>query len=258
MENLDLLKSELAMYGIKVAGEHSLIYRGNKEVSLPIPEMLKHLKKEVSKNKKLFYSLWNEMNEVFQQFKFGATASNESTQRMFITAIKHLHKLSSEIITVSKYSRILRIALNQDIGVFSESFMSGVVDFSVAINWVDNMVRSDVYRISLLNYYSKRHGITTAAYADEDTDINGVQGPWSNFDLPMKERVWSFSEDAEDFEESTKKRQNSGRYDLPKTYNSPDEFEQGFYWREIRNDPYRFGDDDSDPYPHDNRWFKEH
>lgn len=263
MEDIALLKSELAMYGIKVDGDKSLIYRGNKEMSMPVGDMLQHLKKEVATNKIMFYSLWDAMNDEFQSYHFMPTASNESTQRMFIAAVKHLYNMSRQIRMIMKYARLMHIALSQDINVFNETFMSNIVDFSIGINWADNLVCSDMYRIKLLTCYIKEFGITaqtskTAAYMDENTDINGVQGPWSNFDLNMKERVWSFSEDAEDFEDSTRKRQNSGRYDLPETYNKPGEFEQGFYWREPRNDPYRFDDESANPYPHDKRWFKTH
>jgi hypothetical protein len=257
MENFELLKSELAMYGIKVAGGHAMTYRGSREVSLPIAEMIDHLKQESSKNRSMLFALWKEMGEEFRKFRFGSAASNESTQRMFATAIKRLCKFSREVRRLRPYAHLMRLALAQDISVFSESFMSRVVDYSVGINWVDHLVRSDFYRIRLLKRYAREQGVALAQYSG-DTNINGVQGPWSNLDLPMRERVWSWSEDEEDFEEATKNRQNSSRYKLPETYNSPGEFEEGFYWRELRNDPYSADDRDEDPYPHDNRFYQRH
>jgi hypothetical protein len=244
MENEHLLKSELAMYGIEPHGDHVIVNRRGGKKTVTVGEHLEYLQSSIAANKVMFFEFWRELVQLLKP-QSGPVSANEPTQRMFVNAVKRLDRLVRGHQVLAKYADAIRATLSCDVNVFSEEVMSKVIELQLGIQWVDHLVRADKYRTRLLKAFVSHHGIRTA-----ETNINGVQGPWSNLDVPMKERVWSWAEDAEDFEESTTQREKSQRYQLPETYNTPDEFEEGFYWREPRNDPYAFGDEDNDPYPH--------
>jgi len=79
----------------------------------------------------------------------------------------------------------------------------------------------------------------------------GVQGPWGNLDLPMLERQFKWDDVAEETRGRDRdiKRQHRYRMGL-ENYNNDGRTGEGFYWREIRNEPFSWYDRDSeDPYP---------
>ena len=71
-----------------------------------------------------------------------------------------------------------------------------------------------------------------------------ISGPWANLDLPMAERVWSWGEDEEYFDQRSKARKEQVRY-------NPEYDKQGYFfvWQDLNRDPYSFDDMKTDsPY----------
>lgn len=78
----------------------------------------------------------------------------------------------------------------------------------------------------------------------------GISGPWANLDLPMEERVFTWR----DVEEETTERQTDKQKQRRYTMGYEDEkegFKEGFYFRELRNEPFLFENASFDsPYPY--------
>jgi hypothetical protein len=67
----------------------------------------------------------------------------------------------------------------------------------------------------------------------------GVQGPWANMDLPMKERVFTWDDISESMRGRQRDKQKQRRYQMGfERYNDDPRVGEGFYWRELRNEPF--------------------
>lgn len=234
----ELIRKELAMYGILVTDETSTVQSNGSEIKLKIEEQILKLKKSTFSHKMLTKQLWKELKNALQNIPVAITSGNEQTERMFIEAMKHLNRI---LIEMHLDRRMIKSILQRDINVFSEAFMKKIIDYKISIDWLHHIVMVDNYRISLLKAYLNS--------GKESKEVLAILGPWGGLDLPMQERVWEYNSDEESIKGHEEDKQHQQRYQLPGTYNSPYEFEEGFYYREIRNEPYAFGDDDNDPYP---------
>jgi hypothetical protein len=124
--------------------------------------------------------------------------------------------------------------------------MNDVIDIRMAIEWVNHAILRDIYIASLVSAYliMGRQGKNTLSY--------GVDGFYSRLDLPMPERVFSFDEIEEDLRGRSRDLKSQRRYQAGlEGYHYP-YVNEGFYWRELRNEPYSFDDTDNNPYPHRN------
>jgi hypothetical protein len=102
------------------------------------------------------------------------------------------------------------------------------------IRIIHRLIIREIYKKKLIHRYSK---IIKLAQS--------VSGPWANLDLPEEERMWSFDEDEEYFEERSKAKRKQTRY-------NPEYDEDGFFfkWVDWNRSPYSFDDrQDESPYP---------
>jgi hypothetical protein len=240
----DLIKAELAMYGLLIEGNNcDSIVNGHK-VSTSVGEQELKLQQSISDNKQLFNELWEEIIEMLETPPVAIAPGGEATRRMFSETIRHLYSLA--IMLKQKRSKyILKIQLKKDVASYPESFMSQIIDYKIGLDWVHHLVRSDKYRLNLLRKIDKGD--------DRRRHVHAISGPWSNLDLPMQERVWSYEDERENIEDGEMQKQKQQRYQIPDTYNDPYDIEEGFYYREEKNEPYSWEDrQEESPYPHRN------
>lgn len=238
----ELAKSELAMYGVLLEGDKCVVIENGERSTVPADEEYHRLASAVDEKKALLKELWVEVVRNCMSPTAAINAGSDRTGRMFIDAIKHLYTLSvKRKMPAQQYFKRL---LARDINSFSESFMSKIVDLKIGIDWVTHLVYADKYRMRILRALAKVHPNEKEA---------SVSGPWANLDLPMQERVWSYHDEGENLEGRDLENQKQQRYQLPDSYNDPYDFEEGFYYREERNEPYAWGDEENNPYPHRNQ-----
>jgi hypothetical protein len=83
----------------------------------------------------------------------------------------------------------------------------------------------------------------------KEVSAKGVHGPYSNLDIPMQERVFSWSAIDEETRGRDRDIRNQRRYRMGlEGYNDP-WVNEGFKWRELRNEPYLWGKEGESPYP---------
>lgn len=229
------------MYGVLLDGDKCTIIEDGHRAIVPAAEEYHRLEAGIAEKKAMLKELWIEVIRACMSPPAAINAGSDRTGRMFIDAVKHLYTLSvkKRLPVQRQFKRILA----RDINSFSESFMSRIIDIKIGIDWVTHLVYADHYRMRILRALSKVHPNEKEA---------SVSGPWSNLDLPMGERVWSYGDEGENLEERDKEKQKQQRYQLPSTYNDPYDFEEGFYYREMRNEPFAWGDEENNPYPHRN------
>jgi hypothetical protein len=243
MNDLDLIKLELEVQGITCKGPSTFHFMdGNVDADLRADDLITLLNMDTKKYKGLFFEVWKDLVSYLKSP--GSGVGNESTQRMFANSLKILSGYTERFPVLRSYRQILKAYLSHDSESFDERFMSEVIEKQIALDWINHLVRLNRFRLQLVRAFLKE-SLAKSVVAQSA----GVSGPWSNLDLPMRERVWEWSEDDVDFRNESVNRQKALRHQLPETYNKPLEFEEGFVWRELRNEPYSFDDEEENPYP---------
>jgi hypothetical protein len=99
-------------------------------------------------------------------------------------------------------------------------------------------------KIGYLKYLIKRHKRFSSQLMPKIASGTGVgmnssiQGPYSNLDLPTDERVFEWNDINDETYGRQDLKQNQRRYKLGLEDNAPSDTKIGFYWRELRNEPY--------------------
>jgi len=245
MNDLELLKSELAINGIIINDDgtcQSRITSTGVPESMSCEDKIKKIAIYVVENKKEFKHMWHFFCESLIECDAATSGGSAVTEKMYISAVKKAYRFSKTFGYFKNARSLLLMRLNQDIKKSTESAMSRIVDYHICLNWLYRTIENDLYCVRLLKAWTKE--------IDRLQNVVAQQMTPSALDLPMKERVWPWAEDDEDFHQREKDIRNQQRYQLPETYDEPDKLEEGFFWREMRNDPYSFWDEESDPYPH--------
>lgn len=242
--NLELVKTELAMYGILLRpdGDCTVVRNGERQETNVLQEV-RRLSSEIKENQRLYDELWSEVVSLLTTRPAAISAGGEITSCIFTESIKRLYRIAHKKGLVQE-KILLKEHLRRDVNSFSENYMSNVIDYKIGLEWLDHVIGADKYRLRLLSAYLR--------LKNNPKTVTALAGPWSNLDLPMEERVWDYVDEQESTEGREKDKQDQQRYKLPDTYNDPYEIEEGFYYREIRNEPYSFDDEDNNTYPHRN------
>ena len=236
----NLLVKELSIHGISF-DKGQLFFRGEKSTYKNISDKLDE---RINKNTKLLKRLANEIVQGLQNPTEGS--SDKKTRRMFIHAIKNIYITFIKCKCSLNAIKAAKDILDSDSGIFSSRFMSKVIDFNLGIQWLLHLIHRDAYAIHLLYTFSK-------IIKNKDKVLaRGFAGPWGRLDLPMEERVFEWDDIAEETSgrESDKKTQR--RYKMGLENMKDNDPNEGYYFREIKNEPYAWGDEDSNPYPHRN------
>lgn len=248
----DILVRELAVFGIRLVGGGNcqFLYNG-KLVTAPLQKKISLTRKEMKNNEELFADLWQDALVLLQQPATTAESPvDDKLARLFSQSLKGLHEFSDYFVKdfhclkkgvdEEELVETLRASLDKDINDFAKAVVSGIPDYWIAIEWVWRRISRQHYLCTILkfamrgrNYVSQKRLVEAA----------GVSGPWSNLNLPMKEREFQWSEIEEEMQGKQKDIRNQRRYRMGlENYNNDGRVGEGFYWREIRNEPYLWSD----------------
>ncbi len=239
--DINLIKKELAFLGIRFKDNSCSYFFNGKETNVSQEQLIQTVRNNIRQNDKFLESLFDEMIEsCSQEEKTGA--NNDTTQRLFINAIKNLYDLTSNSKFLSQYSKVFKNILRNDAGKFNEEFMNKIIEYYLGINWLRYCIINDIYKIYLLKYLQPQEKIA-----------NNTGGYIGDTAVPDRERFWSFEED--NAENEDKKRSPSywfavHRHDLSETYNKANEFEVGFYFPALDHANQPFQKQEDSPYPH--------
>lgn len=252
MNTFDLLQKELKYYGVASIDNNTF------KIKLPdgqlqdknIIEIVKELNIEIKDQKKNMLFLWTEIEKLLSQNKKNNINNIQDLRiiDLFLFSLRDLYKFIScfNQSAKSKFANIILNSLKRDISDFDKNQISQLIDYKIAIDWTHRTIHRLLYMRKLLIFATMdrqkidQYTVKTA---------RGVSGPWANLDLPFFERVFPF-EDQEIDEISTDKQKQRRYRNNMREFNQDGRVAEGFYWRELRNEPYSWENRSFDsPYP---------
>lgn len=257
MTNWELLENELKYYGIILLNnrECQIDFLQGQTTRQGVIKTIRQLQFTINKRIKVFKSLWDDVCSLLEGECDGCEMVDFDMEKIFIHSLKDLSKLLlcfSEC-DGSHYEIIINKSLCKDVIMFSMEQINFLIDYKIAIDWVFRLINKLFYIKRLLTYslYGKEK-----INKDIIKTARGVSGPWSNLDLPMKERVFPFGKELN--ERVLDKQKQRRYYKGFENYNNDGRVGEGHYWRELRNEPFSWYDRKyEDPYPSRNslsRW----
>ena len=193
--------------------------------------------------------LWEEVSVSLREQPSKHSKPAEGIDAIFIHSLQGLKRMIYLYPGLTSFENIdasISQALNRDINDFSYRTMSKIIEYKLAIEWVGHIISKNLYIKSLIYRYGK-------SLSNKDIVVaKGVHGPFSNLDLPMGERVFDWSSISDEVYGREKDKQKQNRYTMGlEGYNDP-HVNEGFMWREIKNEPFLWGKEGENPYPHRN------
>jgi len=244
-----LLGKELNYYGIDLIDNKKcrISDDSGEEKTQGVIKTIRTLNVDIKKQKKLLLSLWNEVIDILQEENSIVEIIDDKMIDLFIFSLKDFAKylLCFDKYEKSKYNTAILLALAKDIKSFNKQQIYSVPDYKISIDWVSRNISRLLYISKLLAFASM--GKKRVSQYEIKTAV-GLAGPWSRLDIPLEERKFPFGHG---LDERTKGKQKQRRYQMGlANYNGDGRVGEGFYWRELRNEPFSWYDRGfEDPYP---------
>ena len=249
MGTWELLVKELKYYGIDLIDNKKCQIRddnGNMSTQGVI-KSIRILNSYIKSQKKLLVEIWEEVVETLQEEVYSSEIIDEDMTNLFVFSLKDFMKylLCFNDAEKSKYYITVSQVLSKDIKTFSKNQIYFIPDYKISIDWISRNISRLLYISDLLSLASMGKNRVSKM---EIKTAGGIAGPWSRLNLPMQERVFPFGFGLKSREQG-KQKQRRYRKGL-ENYNNDGRVGEGFYWRELRNEPYDWINRDfEDPYP---------
>jgi len=232
----DLLKYEMESFKInkQKSGTYSLEIGDELVDAGSLSECKQYIKEGIAELKNDLWDAWSDLSHISQIIVENNSGNSDSLDNvLFLSTAKRAFALSCVFSDLKEVSRYLKQIFTIDASEVHHNLISKFNAKYFDVKMRHSLLMRELYRLSLISKYMKLHKAAQ------------ISGPWANLDLPMKERVWDYSEDEEYFEGRSKAKRNQVRYNpemLPST---------GFYyvWQDLNRDPFQFSDrDEESPY----------
>lgn len=237
------IHQELAAHGILL--KDNMVTIGN---SAPVTKTIaiKSYKKRAKELYSIIEKTWSDVSSVLEYRDCRKTDQSDGVILLFIPALQGLKRILPLYPALANYNKIkmhVDGALLSDTNTFSQNVMSKVIDYKLAIEWLSHLLAKNLYIKALLLACDNKNKIVEA---------KGVHGPYSNLDLPMLERVFNWSSIDEEVRGRENDKRRQSRYTMGFERYNESGVNEGFTWRELRNEPYLWGKEGENPYPHRN------
>lgn len=231
----DLLREELRVFGITDQADASFrCCVGDEYIELKsLDECAKLIQEGITELKEHLWEDWQDLANVAVVILHNDNANHGSLDNLiFLNAVKKSYHLSRVFSELSDVSNTLQQLFYVDAVAIHNNLIAKFNMIYLRIRLLHHLIMQERYRLKLIH---QRQSMSKQAQ---------VSGPWANLDLPMKERVWEWSEDEEYFDDRSRARKEQVRY-------NPENNKMGFYyvWQDLTRDPYLFEDmKDDSPY----------
>lgn len=242
---LHLYEQELAFYGFSVSEDRvNILDHGFSEPINIFYSRIENIKKE---NINYLKEEWSRVCENVNPIAGGI---NVSFLRVLQKSINRLYKKSfHEVFKNTKISS----HINNLSSICADRMSAATAEqAAVAVSRIE-IYEYNIKKIEYIKYLIKiinNHKMQKSASIGVDIN-SSIQGPYSNLDLPMQERVFEWKDIDEETMARQESKQKQKRYTMGLEDMSSSEPKVGYYWRELRNDPYPFpyGEDEAN-YPY--------
>lgn len=238
IDDTELLKIELDAFEIRKNADGYRIQVGDEEVNVPsLKSGLEVLHQGTNEIKQHLSESWKELSCISSRISASSGTNRGSINNIiFLHAVKKSADLARRFTQLSKDCKAIEAILDMDISSIEDHFIKHFNAEFIKIQSLHTLVITEIYKQQLIKKYLS---VTKQAQ---------ISGPWANLDLPIKERVWEWSDGEEEYfgnrEDSRKSQQR---------YNPEDATsESGFYyvWQDRNRDPFLFEDrEEESPYP---------
>ncbi len=247
----EILEKELAFHKFRLLDNHKCQFHisDKKQITATIKAAIQFVNKKIKENKKLFSELWSDAASVVASPAIDSNCVGEPSANLFINSLEDLGRLLScfpDLENTELYKTINE-ALQKDIHEFDNNQINLLPGYKISIDWIHRLIEELIYVRKLLKFaFSGRQNVNTVKVA------RGISGPWANLDLAMRERVFPWWEEDENFRGRDRDIRNQRRYRKGlENYNNDGRVGEGHFWREQRNEPFSwYNRKDDDPYPH--------
>ena len=263
MSNRDLLIKELDKYGITIISDTECSFSiGDRKFKSKIVSKIYLLKKDHIYNTKIIRQLLlevvNLLNSDSRMSEVKNRTINDKNLNISVDALYGIWDLAKLLNYCQDYKSfikkhdicsILRKIFDKDVLCFPYETINCIANYRIALDWVYRLNKKTEYIASLLSLLLE--GNEKIENAIIIKIAKGVQGPWGNLDLPMEERVFNWDDVSGETYGRDRDKRMQQRYLMGyDTYNKSGKVGEGFYWRELRNEPFAWKDRYEDsPYP---------
>lgn len=198
-----------------------------------LSEFVSSSKNSMKELAKELHSLWNSI-PLFLAEDSGIIS--DSGRRLMISAIDNLSKKISNnptLMSMSVLSSLQKASMEYH-EKWSDKTAEDMCFVLIKIDSIEHKIRKIAFIVSGLMYLNEE--IKKVA----QTSGTSVQGPYSNLDLPMPERWYLWGDVSDEVEGRRDSIRSSRRYQMGLEDADPLSVKEGYYWRELRNEPYKF------------------
>jgi len=243
---LFLIAKELLYYGYK--NENGFIINIHDNFGEPSELFIKRLDDLKKDQINLLKEEWEKIKSNIKPIAGGV---NIGYLRVLQKSINRLYKKSKHSVLKAKHIDAHMDSVSQ---LCADRMSAATAEQAVVILSKIEIYEHNIKRLGyikyLVNTLNSQKVLSKVAFTGIDMN-SSIQGPYSNLDLPMQERVFSWSDIDEETYARQDMKQKQSRYTAGLEGNSPSESKVGYYLRELRNEPYAFpyGEDEAN-YPY--------
>lgn len=237
----NMIIHDLRLYNVELINGN--VHISNSPVG-KLSEFVSSSKSAIRELSKELHSLWNSIPLFLAE---DSGSMSDSGRRLIINSIDNLSKKISNNPTLMSLSvfKSLQKAGMESYEKWSDKTAEDLSFLVIKIDSVEHKIRKIAFIVSGLMYLNEE--IKKVA----QTNGTSVQGPYSNLDLPMPERWYLWGDVSDEVEGRRDSIRSSRRYQMGLEDADPLSVKEGYYWRELRNEPYKFDVLHPDsPYPY--------
>lgn len=228
IDDVELLRLEMKAFNIIGSSDGYHVKIGDETVVVPISECPPAIDKGIVELKEHLFECWQDLATIATRIAERRGRNSGSLDNiLFLNSAKKSYHLSALFSDLKDISDVLRKVLDLDIEVIDDHLIKHFNSEYYRVRSLHRLIINEIYRKKLVERF-----LTMTKQAQ-------ISGPWANLDLPMKERMWSWDEEEEEyFGDRERARKSQIRYNPENATSS------GFYyvWQDLTRDPYLFTD----------------
>ncbi len=225
----DLLKHEMGKFSIVPAGGGYLVDVGDETLDChSLQEAKIQISQGIEEIREHLWDSWKDIVHLAEHISSGGGQNSGGLNNLlFLNAAKKAFSLSLIFTDLDFAGEKLLDLLDTDIKS-ADNYLVKQFNFEyLKVRSMHRLIMSEIYRCRLIDQY-----LTMTKQAQ-------ISGPWANLDLPMKERMWEWDDQEEEYFEDRKQSRRAQT-----RYNPENATTSGFYfvWQDYTRDPYKFED----------------
>ncbi|MAG28508.1 hypothetical protein CMI47_23515 [Candidatus Pacearchaeota archaeon] len=237
---------ELEHFGITILSPDQILLNGE---TISVDSFFNSIIERYKKIQDLQKDIISEVN------KFCYNSVRDTSLELSCPSLGAMKYFLKEVSSISFYDlskqSVMASTLNR-CGLHLSAFSrKNIILCKMTFKWLNYLLKKDIYLYDLVSNTLKEAG-----QLDPNSHhkmARGIQGPWGNLDLPMQERVFKWDDVSEETYGRRADIQKQRRYVMGLEDMNDPNVKVGYYYRELRNEPYLFSDSDTEsPYPHRN------